>query len=58
MKLTGTLIESLMATVERSEQRAQSNWALSLEPLAIDSWFASAQEHINKEYDSQFFGVA
>jgi hypothetical protein len=65
MKLTGTLIESLMATVERSEQKApaQSSRALAIErlamePLVIDSWFASAQENINKEYDSQLFGVA
>jgi hypothetical protein len=58
MKLTGTLIESLMARVERAEQKVQSNRALAMEPLAIDSWLASVQENNNQEYDSQLFGVA
>ncbi len=61
MKLTGTLIESLMARVERAEEKAQStlsNRALAMEPLAIDTWFASTQENEIKEYDSQLFGVA
>ncbi|MGD0793829.1 MAG: hypothetical protein ABR920_18850 [Terriglobales bacterium] len=61
MTFTGTLIEDLMATVERAEQRAQSDRALAVESLAVESlvvepWFASVQE--NADYDSNFFGVA
>jgi hypothetical protein len=51
MTLTGNLIEDLMATVERAEQRAQSDGASVVEP-----WFASGQE--NTDYDSNFLGVA
>ncbi|HEX7423289.1 MAG TPA: hypothetical protein VF311_05290 [Terriglobales bacterium] len=51
MTFTGTLIEDLMATVERAEQRARSDEALVVEP-----WFASVQE--NADYDSNFLGVA
>jgi hypothetical protein len=51
MTFTGTLIEDLMATVERAEQRAQSDGASVVEP-----WFASAQE--NTDYDSKLLGVA
>ncbi|MFI5101903.1 MAG: hypothetical protein ACHP9V_00890 [Terriglobales bacterium] len=51
MTLTGTLIEDLMATVERAEQRAQSDEALPIEP-----WLASVQE--NADYDPKFLGVA
>jgi hypothetical protein len=65
MTFTGTLIEDLMATVERAEQNAQSNAAMMMEPLrvtsafeasAIEPWFASVQE--NTDYDSKLFGVA
>ncbi len=66
MTFTGTLIETLMATVERVEQRAHSDEPffaerrvgepLSVEPLLVEPWFASAQE--NAEYDSKFLGVA
>ncbi len=71
MTLTGTLIEDLMATVERAEQRAQSDGAAVLEPLPVEAsavapmfvetsllepWFASVQE--NADYDSKFLGVA
>jgi hypothetical protein len=61
MIFTGTLIEDLMATVERAEQRAQSDQFLSIatlavEPLAVESWFASVQE--NADYDSKLLGVA
>jgi hypothetical protein len=66
MRFTGTLIEDLMAAVERAEQRAQADEplfaeglaaeALAVESLAVESWFASTQE--NKEYDSKFIGVA
>lgn len=51
MTFTGTLIEDLMATVERAEQRAQSDGASVVEP-----WFASVQE--NTDYDSKLLGVA
>jgi hypothetical protein len=61
MTFTGTLIEDLMATVERAEQNAQSGAALMMEPLlveasAIEPWFASVQE--NTDYDSKLLGVA
>ncbi|MGD1216118.1 MAG: hypothetical protein ABR861_14150 [Terriglobales bacterium] len=71
MTFTGTLIEDLMATVERAEQRAQSDGALLDEPLPVETsvvepmfvetslvepWFASVQE--NADYDSNFLGVA
>ena len=51
MTFTGSLIESLMATVERAEQRAQSDGAAAAEP-----WFASVPE--NTDYDPKFLGVA
>jgi hypothetical protein len=51
MTFTGTLIEDLMATVERAEQRAQSDGASVVEP-----WFASVQE--NTDYHSKLLGVA
>jgi len=61
MRFTGTLIEDLMATVERAEQRAQADEplfaeSLTAESLAVESWFASTQE--STEYDSKFIGVA
>ena len=56
MTFTGSLIESLMVTVERAEQRAQSDGALAIEPLLVEPWFASVQE--NADYDSKFLGVA
>jgi len=66
MKFTGTLIEDLMATVERAEQRAQSDGAMGAEPMfvetsqvetsLVETWFTSVQE--NAEYDSKFLGVA
>ena len=66
MTFSGTLIEDLMATVERAEQRAQSDRALEVEPLLVESllvepllvepWFASVQE--NAAYDSKLLGVA
>ncbi len=59
MKFSGSLIEDLMATVERAEQRAQSDESL-LEALAIETmavpWFASAQA--NADYDTKLLGVA
>ncbi|MGA2980284.1 MAG: hypothetical protein ABSD76_11895 [Terriglobales bacterium] len=70
MKFTGTLIEDLMATVERAEHRvenrAQSDGALILgatigEPLIVETsqveaWFASVQEI--SDYDPKILGVA
>ena len=37
MTFTGTLIEDLMATVERAEQRAQRTRALPAERLTVES---------------------
>jgi hypothetical protein len=56
MKFMGTLIEDLMATVERAEQRAQSDEALVVEHLLVEPWLASVQE--NTDYDSKLLGVA
>jgi hypothetical protein len=71
MTYSGTLIEDLMATVERAEQRAQPDGALDsralvsralvtepllVEPMLVESWFASVQQ--STEYDSQLLGVA
>ena len=71
MTFTGTLIEDLMATVERAQQKAQSEGALRVaasagEPLLIESsvvastfvepWFGSVPQ--NADYDSKFVGVA
>ncbi len=56
MTLSGTLIEDLMATVERAEQRAHSEELLFAELIAVEPWFASTQD--NTEYDSKFIGVA
>jgi len=65
MKFTGTLIEDLMATVERAEQKAQSE-ALhgepmlvelsTVEPFFVEAWFTSVQE--NADCDSKLMGVA
>ncbi len=71
MKFTGTLIEDLIATVERAERAAQSDGALPgerligesliVEPLfagtlVVEPWFASVQE--NRDFDSKLIGVA
>jgi hypothetical protein len=61
MKFTGTLIEDLMATVERAERMAQSNRAMSgesltAESLVVEPWFASVRE--TRDYDPSFIGVA
>jgi hypothetical protein len=70
MTFTGTLIEDLMATVERAEQRAQADAAESQPMLAdgvmtdsqmidsqiIEPWMASAQGDTN--YEQKFLGVA
>lgn len=51
MIFTGTMIEDLIATVERAEAKAQD-----LEMTEIEPWFASGQEDAN--YDSKLLGVA
>jgi len=51
MTFTGTLIEDLIATVERAEAKAQE-----FEMAEIEPWFASAQDNAN--YDSKLLGVA
>jgi hypothetical protein len=66
MTFTGTLIEDLMATVERAEQRAQPDRASFVEPLLVEAsvvepmfvetWLASVQE--NADYDAKLLGVA
>jgi hypothetical protein len=60
MIFTGTLIESLMATVERAERRASSDEPMFAQDFAqnIDAqpWFVSMQQ--NTEYDSKSLGVA
>lgn len=61
MTFTGTLIESLMATVERVEQRTYSDEPFFAErrlgePLLLEPWFASALE--NADNGSKFIGVA
>jgi hypothetical protein len=61
MTFTGTLIDDLMATVERAEQRARSEEplfaeTLFAETLTVEPWLASVQE--NADYDSKLLGVA
>jgi hypothetical protein len=61
MTFTGTLIEDLMATVERAERRTQSDQFLSVEALsvgtlAVEAWFTSVEK--NTDYDSKLLGVA
>lgn len=51
MTFTGTMIEDLIATVERAEAKAQH-----LEIAEIEPWFASVQENAN--YDPKLLGVA
>jgi hypothetical protein len=52
---TGTLIEDLIATVERAEQ-ASSDALIVADSLVADSWFASVQE--SADYDSKLLGAA
>jgi hypothetical protein len=54
MTFSGTLIEDLMATVERVEKRADR--ALVVEPAGVEPWITSHPE--NSDYDSKFLGVA
>jgi hypothetical protein len=56
MTFTGSLIESLMATVERAEQRACSDEPMFAQNTDAQPWFVSIQQ--NADYDPKFFGVA
>jgi hypothetical protein len=60
MTFTGSLIENLMATVERAERRASSDEPMFAQGFAqnIDAqpWVVSMQQ--NADYDSKFLGVA
>jgi hypothetical protein len=51
MMFTGTMIEDLIATVERAEAKAQD-----LEMTEIEPWFASVQDNAN--YDSKLLRLA
>jgi hypothetical protein len=58
---TGTLIEDLIATVERVEKRARpfevsAAEFLIAESLIADSWFAQVNENV--DHDSKLRGVA
>jgi hypothetical protein len=50
MMFTGTLIEDLIATVERVEA-AQPDETLNIDSVVHDAWFASTQE--SADYDSK-----
>jgi len=71
MKFTGTLIEDLMAMVERAELRTQSDAALATQPalvepmvvehmhverMLLEPWFASVPQ--SAKCDLKFIGVA
>jgi len=58
---TGTLIEDLIAAVERVESRTQQLTPIEIEPCGIEPWvieaqLASAQE--NPDSESKLLGVA
>ena len=52
MTFTGTLIEDLMATVERVEKRARADRALAVDASALEPMVVE-----NADYDSKFLGV-
>ncbi len=52
MMLTGTLIEDLIATVERVEQRAQAEEVIA----EMEPWFVSGQD--SASCDNKLLGVA
>jgi hypothetical protein len=56
MTFTGTLIDSLMATVERAEQRTSSDEPMFAENMDAEPWLVSIQQ--NADYDPKFLGVA
>ena len=53
---SGTLIDDLIASVERAEQDAPSTGDSVAASMIADAWFSSVQE--NTEYDSKLFEVA
>ena len=53
MMYAGTLIDDLIATVERAEQTAEPTGDSVAASMIADAWFASVQE--NTEYDSKLF---
>jgi hypothetical protein len=55
MMFTGTLIEDLMAAVERVEA-AQAEETLVPDSVVHDAWFGSIQE--NADYDLKLIAVA
>jgi hypothetical protein len=56
MTFTGNLIESLMATVERAEQRSSFDEPMFAQSMDAQPWVVSIQQ--NADYDSKFLGVA
>ncbi len=56
MTFTGTLIESLMATVERAERGASYDEPTFAQNIDTQPWFVSIQQ--SADYDSKFLGVA
>jgi hypothetical protein len=61
MTFTGTLIESLMATVERAEQRTSSDEPMFaqdfVQNMDAQPWLVAIQQN-NVDYDPKFLGVA
>jgi hypothetical protein len=56
MTFTGSLIESLMASVERAERRASSDEPMFAQNMDAQPWLVSIQQ--NADYDPKFLGVA
>jgi hypothetical protein len=56
MMFTGTLIDDLIASVERAEQIVEARDFVIAESLMSDSWFASIQENVQS--DSKLTEVA
>ncbi|MBI3477766.1 MAG: hypothetical protein HY010_18690 [Acidobacteria bacterium] len=55
--LTGTLIEDLIATVERAELRTQMQAQADAELMAeMEPWFVSVQDGVG--FDNELRGVA
>jgi hypothetical protein len=56
MTFNGSLIESLMRTVERAEQRASSDEPMFARNMDAQPWLVSIQP--NADYDPKRLGVA
>lgn len=56
MTFTGTLIDDLMAAVDRAQQRSQADEPSFAEAIVVEPWLASVHENI--DYESKFLGVA